>query len=500
MTVTVLPHLGLVPAQAGSILIDGSWREARGGRRFEQLHPATNERVAELAEASPEDVDAAVRAARVAFDEGPWPRMRARERKRIMQRIVDLILAHGEELSRLQTLDNGMPIRFSLYGRANATICADYFDHYAGWIDKLTGDVFPRYADGVNMQMLTMRDPVGVVAAIIPWNAPLMMFALKVAPALAAGCTIVFKPSELASLCAVRLAELLREAGLPPGVFNLVTGGGATGEALARHPGIDKISFTGSKATGEKLMAIAAKGIKRVTLELGGKSAALVFPDARNVAQAATNLMALCSTFLSGQVCSTPTRAVVHRSICDEFLHHAAAQVEGVSFGDPFSTDTTSAPIIARRQVDRVLGYIAQGEREGARMVIGGGTPGGDLAAGNWVNPTLFADVANSMTIAREEIFGPVLSVIPFDEEDEAVRIANDSEYGLSGGIYTTDLSRAMRVASAMRTGSIGINGYTVMPNSPAGGIKGSGLGREGGRTTIEAHTELKTLIINLDG
>jgi aldehyde dehydrogenase (NAD+) len=499
MGISISSHRDALNVRSGRLFIDGAWRAPLADEPIPQLHPATQEEVALHMSAGADDVDLAVKAARRAFDEGPWPRMRARERKRIMQRIVDLILQHAVELSTLQTLDNGMPIKFSLHGRANATICADYFDHYAGWIDKLTGDVYPQYAEGVNLQMLTMRDPVGVVAAIIPWNAPLMMFALKVAPALAAGCTIVFKPSELASLCAIRLTEILEEAGLPNGVFNLVIGAGATGDALARHPGVDKITFTGSRPVGEHLMAVAAKGIKRVTLELGGKSAAIVFPDAGSVEHAATSLMSLCSTFLSGQVCSTPTRAVVHRSVYDEFLHHARRQVESVRFGDPFELDTTSAPLISRRQVDRVAHYIGKGREEGARLVFGGDRPGGDLRDGNWVNPTLFAEVDNRMTIAQEEIFGPVLAVIPFETEEEAVAIANDTEYGLSGGIYTTNLARAFRVAKAMRTGSVGINGYTVMPNSPAGGVKASGVGREGGYATIESFTETKTVILNLD-
>ena len=346
---------------------------------------------------------------------------------------------------------------------------------------------------------MTFREAVGVVAAVTPWNGPVMTFAMKVAPALACGNTVVLKPSELAGLAISKLADILAQSDLPPGVFNLVTGGPGTGEALSTHSGVDKVSFTGSPVVGEKIMSTAGANMKRLTLELGGKSAALVFPDTRDVRVAARKLMGLCSTFLSGQVCSTPTRALVHRSIVEEFLHHAEEQVKEVRFGDPFDPATTSAPIISKRQLDRVLGYIDIGRNEGARLLFGGDRPGGALADGNWVNPALFADVDNRLRIAREEIFGPVLCVIPFDEEDEAVRIANDSDYGLSGGIYTTDLTRAFRVAKAMRTGSIGINGYSVMPNSPAGGIKRSGLGREGGWATIEAFTEVKTVMLDLD-
>jgi aldehyde dehydrogenase (NAD+) len=489
-------RLGVKP---GRHFIGNEW-DGTGSSEFEQIHPATNEVVNVFLEAGTDGVSKAVQAARAAFDTGPWPRMAARERKKIVQKIVDAINDRAEELAYLQTLDNGVPISFSLNTRVSAHTAADIFDHYAGWIDKITGETFPRYTDKANLHYLTYRDPVGVVGAIIPWNAPLMMFALKVAPALSCGCSVVIKPSELASLCAVRLAQIVSEVDLPPGVFNLVTGGAETGRALVEHPGVDKISFTGSRAVGEWIMSVSGKGMKRVTLELGGKSAALVFPDARSVESAATTVMGLCSTFLSGQVCSTTTRAVVHRSILDEFIHFAGEQVKTVRFGDPFDLTTTSAPIIARRQVEKIMGYIKKGKEEGARLVFGGDRPNGPLDEGNWVNPTLFADVDNSMTIAREEIFGPVLSVIPFSDEDEAIRIANDSEYGLSGGIYTTDLSRAFRVGRAMRTGTVGINGYSVMPNSPSGGVKNSGIGREGGWATVEAFTELKTLILNLDG
>jgi len=274
---------------------------------------------------------------------------------------------------------------------------------------------------------------------------------------------------------------------------------GETGSALVSHRGIDKISMTGSPEVGEKIYAAAASGIKRLSLELGGKSAGIVFPDARSVRAAATTLMGLCSTFLSGQVCSTPSRAIVHASIVDEFVEHAHEQVQNVRFGDPFDPATTSAPMISKRQVDKVLGFVESGQKEGARLVFGGDRPGGDLARGNWVNPALFINATNQMRVAREEIFGPVLTVIPFETEAEAIAIANDSEYGLAGAIYTTDISRAFRVARAVRSGSIGINNYASVPNAPMGGVKRSGVGREGGWQTIEAFTELKTININLD-
>lgn len=479
------------------LFIDGDWLAPSSCEAFEQRHPATNEVVASLCGADIGAVDLAVKAARHAFDEGTWPKLFARDRKKIVQKVVDAIADNAKELSYLQTLDNGMPLNFSLRSRASAENAADIFDHYAGWIDKINGETFPQFS--ANIQYLTLRQPVGVAAGIIPWNAPLMMFAMKVAPALACGCTIVLKASELANLCALRLAELINSVGLPKGVLNVITGGPETGRALVSHPGIDKISFTGSQAVGEFILAQSANGMKRVTLELGGKSAAIVLPDCASVEQAASVVMAQCSTFLSGQVCSTTSRALVHKSIYDRFIVAAEQQASGIKLGDPFSLDTTTAALISPKQVQRVMGFIDSAKNENARLVFGGDRPHGQLSTGNFVNPTLFADVDNKMSIAQNEIFGPVLSVIPFETEEEAINIANDSSYGLAGTIYSTNIAKSINIAKAVRTGAIGINGYSVMPNSPAGGVKSSGIGREGGWTTIEAFTEQKTIMINLD-
>jgi aldehyde dehydrogenase (NAD+) len=495
MVTSIKPHRDEIGLSEGLMLIDGAWTAGQSGESWSHSHPATGEEVAAFPIAGPADVDAAVRAARRAFDEGPWPKTRAAERIRVLRRIGDLVREHGDELLALQALDNSVPLSFgSVYGMS-AGFVADAFDHHAGWVDKLAGETLPPYQGGDHLVM-TLREPVGVVGAIIPWNAPLLLFAQKAAPALAAGCTIVAKPSEYATFAVLRLARLMEEAGLPAGVLNVVTGpGDPTGDALINHPMVNKLSFTGSRAVGRKIVAASADGFKRVSLELGGKSPALVFADA-DVATAAAITMGTVTLGLSGQVCLAQTRALVHRDVVDEFL--ATSEVIGgmVSYGSPFDPAVTSSPLINARQLDRVLGLIAEGQEAGARLVSGGTRGEGDLAAGNFVAPTLFTDVTNDMSIAREEIFGPVLSVIPFTDEDEAVRIANDTQYGLAATVWTSDVKRAFRITKAIRAGTVGINGYTLEPHAPFGGYQQSGLGREGGRTAIESYTEVKTVLL----
>jgi len=499
MAISVLPYAQELNLAPGRLHIDGAWVEASDGATWTHRSPATNEQLTTWAVASAADVDRAVRAARRAFDEGPWPHMKARERKRLLQPLVGLLEEHADKLNRLQVLDNGMPLSMSSSYGADAMMAADRIDHHVGWIDKLTGHTYPVYTDAQPMQMLTLMEPVGVVAGILPWNAPLMQSCGKIGPALAAGCTLVLKPSEWAPLTVIRIAQLIEQLELPPGVFNLVLGGPETGEALITHPGVDKVNFTGSRAVGEHILGASGKGIKRVSLELGGKSPSLVFADA-DLEHAATATMAQVTMGLSGQVCSATTRALVERSVYDRFLEIAAGAAERVRYGDPFDLATTSAPLINARQLEKVMGYIERGREEGGRLVLGGDRPNGELAAGNWVNPTLFADVAHDMTIAREEIFGPVLSVIPVDDEVQAVRIANDSPYGLSAGVFTDNVERGMRVARALRSGTVGINGYGFFPNSPFGGYKASGLGREAARDAMDAVMEVKTVMIGLEG
>jgi aldehyde dehydrogenase (NAD+) len=495
MVTSIKPHRDEIGLSDGLMLIDGSWTAGQSGESWNHTHPATGEEVASFPIAGPQDVDAAVRAARRAFDEGPWPKTRAGERIRVLRRIAEAVREHGDELLALQALDNSVPLSFgSVYGMS-AGFVADVFDHHAGWVDKLAGETLPPYQGGDHLVM-TLREPVGVVGAIIPWNAPLLLFAQKAAPALAAGCTIVAKPSEYATFAVLRLARLMEEAGLPPGVLNIVTGPGEpTGDALISHPMVNKLSFTGSRAVGRKIVAASADGFKRVSLELGGKSPALVFGDA-DVGTAAAITMGTVTLGLSGQVCLAQTRALVHRDVAEEFLAMAQMIATMVSYGNPFDPAVTSSPLINTRQMDRVLGLIAEGQASGATLVSGGTRGEGDLAAGNFIAPTLFTDVTNDMSIAREEIFGPVLSVIPFSDEDEAVRIANDTQYGLAATVWTSDIKRAIRLTKAIRAGTVGINGYQLEPHAAFGGYQQSGLGREGGRTAIESYTEVKTVLL----
>jgi aldehyde dehydrogenase (NAD+) len=496
MVLSILEHRDALGVKSGQNYIGGTWRDGTADAVCTQIHPATNEAVADLSVASAADVDDAVRAARTAFDEGPWPHLKALERKRILMKIVELVRRDMDELNRLQTLDNGMPAAFSNIYAVGADYVADVFEYHAGWVDKFHGQTLPTFT-GEDALWMTLKEPVGVVGAIIPWNAPLNLFAAKIAPALAAGCTVVLKPSELASLAVVRLTALLEEAGLPTGVFNLVLGpGNPTGEALITHPGVDKVTFTGSRLVGSRIMAAGADDIRRVSLELGGKSANLVFADCPNLDLAAMSAFGMVAMGLSGQGCVCHTRALVERPIYDAFVEKAQLLLGMVKLGDPFDPATTSGPIISTRQLAKIEDFIASGTADGARLVTGGTRGDGELANGNYVNPTLVADVRNDMRIAQEEIFGPVLSVIPFDTEEEGIRLANDSSYGLGAGVQTANVARAIRVSRALRAGTIGVNTFAVNPHAPFGGYKTSGLGREGGLEGFEEYLETKTVVI----
>ena len=384
MVASIKPQRDEVGLADGRMLIAGEWVAAASGITWCHTHPATGEEVASFPVAGAADVDLAVRAARRAFDEGPWPRIRAGARGRTLRKIADLVREHADELLTLQALDNSVPLSFGEIYATSAEFVADVFEHHAGWVDKLAGETLPPFQGGDHLAF-TLREPVGVVGAVIPWNAPLPLFAQKVAPALAAGCTIVLKPSEYATFAVLRLAALIEEAGLPAGVLNVVTGPGEpTGDALISHPMVDKLSFTGSRAVGQKIMMAAAVGCKRVSLELGGKSPAVVFADS-DVGTAAAVTMGTVTLGLSGQVCAAQTRALVHRDAIDEFLATAEVIAGMVSYGSPFDPEVTSSPLINTRQLDRVLGLIGRGQDEGARLVFGGTRGDGDLAAGNFV-------------------------------------------------------------------------------------------------------------------
>jgi aldehyde dehydrogenase (NAD+) len=497
VALTVLPIRDELGVRPGLLYIDGTWTDARAGGSIEQIHPATGEVTATIARGDATDVDAAVRAARRAFDEGPWPGLDAQTRRKTLLRIAGIVDAHAAELNRLQTLDNGMPITFSSMHQVSASFLVDAFEYYAGWVDKAGGRTIPVYP-GQALDF-TLREPVGVIGTVIPWNAPLVLLGLKLAPALAMGNTVVLKPSELASLCTLRLFALLEEADLPPGVANLVTGTGSeAGAAVVSHPGVDKVSFTGGVETGRAVMKACAEDLRRVSLELGGKSASIVFGDAPDPQLAALATVGAVTMGLSGQGCACVTRALVEDAIHDTFLDRVMSVIPMVRVGDPFDPATTAAPIISERQLERVLGYVATGRREGARLVCGGTRLDGDLARGNFVAATVFADVRNDMRIAQEEIFGPVLSIIRFRDLDEAIRIANDSRYGLAGQVWTTDIRKAITVARRVRTGTIGINGYGVVPAAPFGGYKHSGFGREGGQESLDLFTEIKNVFANV--
>jgi aldehyde dehydrogenase (NAD+) len=472
------------------LLIDGHRVPSSSGRTFKSLNPATEEVIATIAEGNEADVNRAVAAARRAF-EGPWRTMRAAERGNLLLKWAELLKRHADEIIEIESLDGGKPI--SATTRQDFPAAIDTLTYYAGWADKISGDVVPTRDDALTY---TVREPVGVVAAIVPWNFPLMIGMWKLAPALACGCTVVMKPAELTSLSALRIGELALEAGIPPGVFNIVTGPGrVVGDALVNHPDVDKVTFTGSPGVGRGIMKGAASNFKRVSLELGGKSANVIFDDAN--LDAAAKAAAAGIFFNAGQVCSAGSRVLVQEGAYDEVVERLAERAKSLRMGDLLDRNTSLGPVISEKQMKSILDYVDIGQKEGASLVTGGERIG---KRGYFISPAVFADVKHEMRISQEEIFGPVVSVIKFKDEADALRIANGTAYSLAAGVWSRDMGRVQRFAKRARAGTVWINtyGYTDV-RLPWGGERDSGLGREHGTAAIENFTEPKAIWMNLN-
>ena len=482
----------LAPVKPGKLIINGETVDSVSGKTFTTHNPATEEAICVVAEAGAEDVDRAVAAARAAF-EGPWGRMKAADRQKALWKLGDLILQNADEIARLETLDNGKPIFESR--QIDVPMVANCFHYFAGWATKLAGETLP-----VNPAFFTytLREPIGVVGAIIPWNFPMIMVGWKVAPALAAGNTVVLKPAELTPLSAIRIGELALEAGLPPGVFNVLPGKGSiAGEAMVKHPGVDKISFTGSTEVGKHLMKTAADTMKKLSLELGGKSPNIVFADAD--LDAALRGATTGIFYGKGEVCAAGSRLLVEKSIYAEFVARLAERAKKMVPGDPMDPKTRLGSLVSEAQMNKVLGYVATGTAEGARIVAGGErTP---INGKGWfVQATVLDGVDNRMRVAQEEIFGPVLAVIPFEDADDAVRLANDIPYGLAAGVWTRDVKKAHNVARRLQAGTVWINSYNFYDaGMPFGGYKQSGFGRDLGPECLRDYTQVKSVWVSVE-
>ena len=481
-----------VQVQAGKLFIGGQWVDAASGETRETINPATGETIAQLASAGAADVDAAVKAARTALEDGPWAAMAAADRARLLYKIADLIEENIEEFATLETLDNGKPIFESRY--VDFPMIVEVFRFYAGWATKIYGETIPVRGPFFNY---TLREPVGVVGAITPWNFPLLLASWKIAPALAAGNTFILKPAELTSLTALKLAEICQKAELPEGVFNVLTGRGTVaGMAMVEHPGIDKIAFTGSTEVGKTIMKAGADTLKRVTLELGGKSPNIVLDDAD--LDAAVKGAYNGIFYGKGEVCAAGSRLFVAKKIHDEFMEKLIARTKKLQPADPMHPKTRMGAIVSEKQLESVLNYVDIGKKEGAKLVTGGERTTVD-GKGFFVQPTIFDGVSNDMQIAQEEIFGPVLVAIQFDDVEEAIREANNNPYGLAAGVWTRDIAKGHYVAHKLKAGTVWVNTYNSYdPGAPFGGYKASGFGRELGSYALESYTEVKDVWINL--
>jgi aldehyde dehydrogenase (NAD+) len=476
----------------GRLLIDGQWID--GQKKFDTINPATGEVLTQIAEASRADVDRAVVAARRAFEDrnGAWRKLSSSERGRMIWTLADLIEKNIDEFAELETLDNGKPIFESRY--VDMPMVIDVLRYYAGWATKIHGETVNTYETAFTY---TLREPVGVVGLIVPWNFPLLLASWKLGPALACGNTLVLKPAEQTPLTALRLGEMVIDAGFPAGVINILTGGAETGRAIVGHPGIDKIAFTGSTAVGKEIMRGAADTLKRVTLELGGKSPNIVFADSDidNAVKGAINGI----FYGKGEVCNAGSRLFLESKLRDEFTEKLVARAAKMRPADPLDPKTRMGAIVSQEQMQTVLGYIETGKKDGAKLLAGGNRVQVDGSKGFFIEPTIFGDVKNNMKVAQEEIFGPVLSVLTFDDVDEVIEQANSNPYGLAAAVWTRDVKKAHSVSRRLKAGTVWINTYGLMDASlPFGGYKSSGFGRELGANALEHYTEIKTVWLNM--